>query len=36
MATQAQGLSLFEAATRMGVPFQREVEPLDKEVTVQG
>ena len=36
MATQAQGLSLFEAATRMGVPFQREVEPLNKEVTVQG
>ena len=36
MATQAQGLSLFEAARRMGVPFQREVEPQDKEVTVNG
>ena len=36
MATQAQGLSLFEAARRMGVPFQREVEPQNKEVTVNG
>ena len=36
MATQAQGLSLFEAARRMGVPFQREVEPQDKQVTVHG
>ena len=36
MATQAQGLSLFEAARRMGVPFQREAEPLDREVSTGG
>ena len=36
MTTEAQGLSLFEAARRMGVPLQREVEPKDKEVTFRG
>ena len=36
MATQAQGLSLSEAARRMGVPFQREAEPTDREVSVKG
>ena len=36
MSLETEGVSLFEAARAMGVPFSREVEPLDKEVTVSG
>ena len=36
MSLVSEGLSLFEAARRRGVPFSREVLPQDKEVTANG
>ena len=36
MTLDSQGLSLFKAARAMGVAFQREAQPLDKEVTLAG
>ena len=36
MSLGEEGLSLFEAARVMGVSFSREVEPQDREVTVNG
>lgn len=36
MTLDSQGLSLFEAARAMGVAFQSEVQPRDKEVTLEG
>ena len=36
MSLQTEGLSLFEAARQMGVDFPREVQPQDRQVTVNG
>ena len=36
MTIEKEGLSLYEAARAMGVPFDREVEPLGKEVVANG
>ena len=36
MSLEKEGLSLFEAARAVGVPFSREVEPRDREVSLKG
>ena len=36
MSLENEGRSLFDAARAMGVPFSREIEPSDKEVTANG
>ena len=36
MSLEKEGLSLFEAARAVGVPFSREVEPRNREVSVEG
>ncbi|GIT70178.1 MAG: hypothetical protein Ct9H300mP27_12820 [Chloroflexota bacterium] len=36
MASHSLGMSLFEAARQMGVPFVEENEPIDKFVQVHG
>lgn len=36
MTTPARGLTLFDAARAMGVPFTKETSPQDKEITVSG
>ena len=36
MTTPARGLTLFDAARAMGVPFTKETNPQDKEITVNG
>ena len=36
MASHSLGMSLFEAARQMGIPFVEENEPIDKFVQVHG
>ena len=36
MASHSLGMSLFEAARQMGVPFGEENEPIDKFIQVHG
>ena len=36
MASHSLGLTLYQAARRLGVPFTKETEPVDRFVSIDG